>query len=216
MARSELREREIYDGMIVCPMALGDAATCSTRAAPMKAFAERDLALHIADDAFNLVLLSRRELHERRNEARLQAMLAEEMARRERMNERERRILQAKTKIIEEHLTWKCPRPDCRQAFFDFQGCTALECSRCPCRFCGWCLADCGTDAQDHVRQCPEKPPDCDMFFPRPLERFNRHWRERRAALVRQTLNDDLRDEEERAEVREALREHLAELDDPQ
>eukprot|EP00966_Prymnesium_polylepis_P058887 1364910-Prymnesium_polylepis.2 len=110
----------------------------------------------------------------------------------------------------------RCPRPDCRQAFFDFQGCTALECSRCPCRFCGWCLADCGTDAHDHVRQCPEKPPDCDMFFPRPLERFNRHWRERRAALVRQTLNDDLRDEEERAEVREALREHLAELDDPQ
>ena len=147
-------------------------------------------------------------------QARLQTLLAEEMARRERMGERERRLLAAKQTIVEEHLTWKCPRPDCRQAFFDFQGCTALECSRCPCHFCGWCLQDCGGDAHDHVRQCPAKPPDCDVFYPRPLERFNRHWRERKAALVRETLCDALRDDEERAEVREALAEHLVEFRD--
>ena len=32
--------------------------------------------------------------------------------------------------------------------------CMALSCSRCPCKFCGWCGADCGTDAHPHVRRC--------------------------------------------------------------
>ena len=33
-------------------------------------FSERDLALHVSDDTFQKVLLSRRELEERRNEVR--------------------------------------------------------------------------------------------------------------------------------------------------
>uniref|UniRef100_A0A7S3AK67 RING-type domain-containing protein n=1 Tax=Haptolina ericina TaxID=156174 RepID=A0A7S3AK67_9EUKA len=127
------------------------------------------------------------------------------------MGERERRLSAARTRILEENLTLKCPR--CKQAFFDFQGCTALDCSRCSCKFCGWCLHDCGDkDAHPHVANCDVKPPECDVFYPRPLERFNRHWRERKAMLVRQTLNEMLHDDAERAEVREALREHLQEF----
>lgn len=45
-------------------------------------------------------------------------------------------------KIIDEILTLRCPR--CKQAFLDFDGCFALTCGSCPCRFCGWCLEDCG------------------------------------------------------------------------
>ena len=66
-------------------------------------------------------------------------------------------------RVIEEILTLQCPR--CGQAFLDFEGCFALKCSKCPCGFCGWCLADCGSDAHAHVRTCTAKPPGADIFF---------------------------------------------------
>ena len=65
--------------------------------------------------------------------------------------------------IIEEFLTLKCPR--CKKAFFDFDGCFSVSCSNCPCKFCGWCLADCGNDAHTHVLTCPNKPPGADSYF---------------------------------------------------
>jgi hypothetical protein len=46
-------------------------------------------------------------------------------------------------------LTLKCPR--CGAAFVDFEGCMALNCAVCGVGFCGWCLADCGRDAHEHV-----------------------------------------------------------------
>jgi len=66
-------------------------------------------------------------------------------------------------RVIEEILTLQCPR--CAQAFFDFEGYFALRCSKCPCGFCGWCLADCGTDAHKHVITCAAKPPRADVYF---------------------------------------------------
>jgi hypothetical protein len=54
-----------------------------------------------------------------------------------------------RNRVVEEILTLHCPR--CAQAFFDFEGCFALKCSKCPCNFCGWCLEDCGKDAHPHV-----------------------------------------------------------------
>ena len=66
-------------------------------------------------------------------------------------------------RIVDEILTLRCPR--CHQAFLDFDGCFALTCSVCPCRFCGWCLTDCGTDAHDHVKSCPSKAPGADTYF---------------------------------------------------
>jgi hypothetical protein len=65
-------------------------------------------------------------------------------------------------KIIDEILTLCCPR--CHQAFLDFEGCFALSCSVCPCRFCGWCLKDCGGDAHPHVALCPQKQ-NSDTYF---------------------------------------------------
>jgi hypothetical protein len=37
-------------------------------------------------------------------------------------------------------LTPKCPR--CQAAFIDFDGCTRLQCRRCPTQFCAFCLQD--------------------------------------------------------------------------
>jgi hypothetical protein len=67
------------------------------------------------------------------------------------MDEQQRRVY-AKKREVCDLLTDACPR--CKQAFFDFNGCCALVCSRCPCGFCAWCLEDCGTDAHRHVANC--------------------------------------------------------------
>ena len=54
---------------------------------------------------------------------------------------------------VQEVLTDKCPR--CEAAFLDYANCSALTCHRCGCRFCAWCLRDCGADAHQHVVKCP-------------------------------------------------------------
>ena len=38
-----------------------------------------------------------------------------------------------------------------RRYMVDFDGCFALNCSRCRAAFCAYCLADCGKDAHMHV-----------------------------------------------------------------
>jgi hypothetical protein len=64
------------------------------------------------------------------------------------------RVRRAEIHVIEEILTVKCPR--CSQAFVDFDGCFALQCSRCAAGICGWCMADCGADSHTHVMAgCP-------------------------------------------------------------
>jgi serine/threonine protein kinase len=51
---------------------------------------------------------------------------------------------------IEMHiLTSRCPKS---HPFHDFTGCFALSCAPpCNARFCGYCLADCGTNSHPHV-----------------------------------------------------------------
>ena len=80
------------------------------------------------------------------------------------LDEEERKVLRGRLHVIEEILTCRCPR--CHQAFLDFSGCFALKCSRCPCAFCAWCLADCGADAHNHVAvACQHKPDIADVYF---------------------------------------------------
>eukprot|EP01038_Epipyxis_sp_PR26KG_P007628 gene7628-10385_t len=88
-------------------------------------------------------------------------------------------------RILETILTLKCPR--CDKAFLDFEGCFALKCGSCPCAFCGWCLADCGTDAHPHVLQCklnPTKPP---QYFSTKAE-FDKAMRSRAISKLKQYL----------------------------
>ena len=76
----------------------------------------------------------------------------EESQRRLKMSEEERKINDARKAITEDILTLKCPR--CKAAFVDFDGCFALSCAACPCKFCAGCLQDCGNDAHAHVSIC--------------------------------------------------------------
>lgn len=92
--------------------------------------------------------------------------------------------------IVEEILTLKCPR--CPQAFLAFDGCFALKCSSCPCAFCGWCIADCGSDAHAHVKSCREKLPEAKHetyygTFPQ-FEKAQRIRRRKRLISFLQTL----------------------------
>ena len=100
----------------------------------------------------------------------------------------------------------------CAQAYHDFQGCTALACSRCSCHFCGWCLRDCAgsKDCHDHVRACPERPPSADIFYPRPWSIFEHHWLTKKAGKVRKALRSLTA--QERRELQHDMRAQLAGL----
>jgi hypothetical protein len=152
-ATEDLRLVQKREGRIVCP-------SCFL-VGTVTAFPDVDIARFSSSTAFEKYNTARMKLIEQRMasefEEQLKQRLREELQRLKAMDEDERRVRNVCDHINEEILTLKCPRPGCRQAFIDFEGCFALVCSRCPCRFCGWCGADCGEDAHEHVRQCPHK-----------------------------------------------------------
>jgi len=69
-------------------------------------------------------------------------------------NAREQRLVRARNDVAA-LLDPKCPR--CQAVFDGFEGCAALYCRSCPCKFCALCLKDCGNDAHQHVRTCPQR-----------------------------------------------------------
>ena len=83
----------------------------------------------------------------------------------------------------------KCPR--CSQAFIDFTGCMALTCSQpgCGCGFCGWCLADCGSDAYAHVRTCKARPPNHRSTYFAEKREYEAIWKKRRIQLLEAHLS---------------------------
>jgi hypothetical protein len=129
-----------------------------------------DLAFHLPADVFHSLLSARINVMNERKanelEDQYQQRLNEELRRLVALDEQSRKVLVARKHIEEEILQMRCPRPGCRRAFYDFDGCFALSCGACQCKFCGWCLVDCGdADAHPHVRQCREKPSNANMFF---------------------------------------------------
>ena len=112
-----------------------------------------------------------------------------------------------RNRIIEDILTLKCPQ--CKKAFFDFDGCFALKCSNCKCGFCGWCLQDCGQDAHQHVRTCRSKPPGADVFFGSRRE-FEKTQAQRQTAELRNFLSTLTG--EDRDSVTRAIRTDLLDL----
>lgn len=60
-------------------------------------------------------------------------------------------------RIIQETiLNLSCP--NCKTAFYEFDGCAAVTCGTCKAGFCGLCLLHCGSDAHSHVPHCPKNP----------------------------------------------------------
>jgi hypothetical protein len=129
-----------------------------------------DLARHLPVEDFQALLKARIDVMNQQTaselEDKFQQRVNEELKRLLALDERGRKVLMARKHIEEEILQMRCPRRNCRRAFYDFDGCFALSCGACQCKFCGWCLADCGDrDAHSHVAHCPEKPPNVDTYF---------------------------------------------------
>eukprot|EP00927_Polykrikos_kofoidii_P033663 TRINITY_DN2848_c1_g1_i1.p1 TRINITY_DN2848_c1_g1~~TRINITY_DN2848_c1_g1_i1.p1 ORF type:complete len:1314 (+),score=241.86 TRINITY_DN2848_c1_g1_i1:354-3944(+) len=176
----ELRVRTAAEGRVRCPGRPCDAV----------AFTDVDLAKRLGAEVFRRYTESRLDLLEQRKAAELeeqmQARLDAELRRLQALDESQRRTRSVRNHIVEEILTLKCPR--CGQAFLDFVGCFALQCSRCPCGFCAWCGADSGgNNAHEHVRNCREKPMGADVFFGS-FEQFEAAQRRRRRRLLQRFL----------------------------
>jgi len=201
-AGAELRVRQANEGRVCCPGRPCDAA----------AYPDVDLAKRLSAAVFSRYTESRLDLLEQRRSAELesemQARLNAELRRLRALDEQQRRVRAVRNHIVEEILTLKCPR--CGQAFLDFVGCFALQCSRCPCGFCAWCGADSGgSNAHEHVRGCREKPPGADVFFGS-FEQFEAAQRQRRQRLLRQFLPS--LDAQTRGAVVQEMRRDLADL----
>ena len=87
-------------------------------------------------------------------------------------------------------LTLCCPR--CHAAFLDFDDCFAVSCAACPCQFCAWCLADCGSNAHPHVLECPDRLAD-GYFHSQAVFQANHRTRQAAAAAAFfASLDDDV------------------------
>lgn len=96
-------------------------------------------------------------------------------------------VIALRIHVADKVLTLHCPR--CDQAFVELNGCCALACGRCDCRFCAWCLRDCGgaaagdAAAHRHVAGCAHNAaPGRDVFASKAL--FDASQRARRARTL--------------------------------
>lgn len=118
-------------------------------------------------------------------EARYAETLRRELERQAKLSAMEREAEDRKKFISETILTLKCPR--CHVAFLDFEGCFALSCGSCPCKFCGWCLKDCGADAHACAKTCGQRYGGNGYYGTK--EQFEERSRARRQAALDEYLN---------------------------
>ncbi len=130
--------------------------SCPARPCAAGPFSDAQVAAMTSSEVFSTYIESRTKLAETRLVQELTEQknqeLRRELSRLSSLNERQRRV-EAAVMRVQEVLTDKCPR--CEAAFLDYANCSALTCHRCGCRFCAWCLRDCGADAHQHVANCP-------------------------------------------------------------
>ena len=173
-------------------------------------FEDQDLAKHLPAVTFQDYLTGKLDAIQEQLRVQLDAefkdKLDAELEKMRALDERGRKVLMARTHIINKILTLSCPNG---HAFVDFDGCFALKCSMCPCHFCGWCLADCGNsrDAHAHVATCRHKPAGADVFFGT-KEQFEEAQRKRQRIKIRSYLNEQV-DASLKRDIAEASRMEL-------
>ena len=137
-----------------------DGVKCPVPGCAAPRFAEGALAQRLNKQTFDHVMQAKGKIQEQQIVAEVEARVAAEAAREAAESDRLRR----KNHITDKILTVACPR--CGQAFDEFDGCMALTCSRagCGCGFCAICQKDCGSDAHQHMRTCPENTDQTGYF----------------------------------------------------
>jgi len=114
----------------------------------------------------------------------------------------------AELHVIENIFNTCCPR--CGQVFCDFDGCFALECSRCHAGICGWCLEDCGSNAHDHVISCKFNAYRHFQMFFAPFDMFEQARNRSRVEKLKVYMNS--LESELRSLVGKKLRPHLEQM----
>jgi len=127
----------------------GELRCCSAKAFGCKAapFSSLSVLRRLPEDKAQAFMRGLRNSQERSN--------FDEFERNKIADEQRRRALDEVEKacahVVENILTLRCPRPECGQAFVDFDGCMALTCSRCKAGICGKCFMQFGNDAHSHI-----------------------------------------------------------------
>ena len=214
----ELRKQELRHGMIYCPYCVFPPTSSSCDSAPFKAveiasFVDAATFKLFQDAKGKLIEARLAKQAEAMFEKRLESELEKVKEMGKEVFEARKHILVSPTaawlwlrKVVvrlerrklsccvrdgpqEEILMLKCPR--CSQAFIDFTGCMALTCSQagCGCGFCGWCLADCGSDAHAHVRTCKARPPNHRSTYFAEKSEYEAIWKKRRIQLLEAHLS---------------------------
>lgn len=173
------------DGALLCP-----TAECEKKFDPLLLLQQKHDATdeELSEMFAGLSTLRMKRFAEREVTEALQAQkqaLESEFARIRLIDDRDERQAELlRLQIIDEILTLKCPNPDCRKAFMDFEGCFALSCFVCGTTFCAWCFYW-DTDVHSHVASCREASRS--GLFHEP-EVFNQHHKERKSRLIAEKL----------------------------
>ena len=176
-------------------------------------FEHHDVCQHLLDtDTYDKFAEAGKRLREQKALKEEAQRLEEESQRQLRMlSEEERKINDARKKITEDILTLKCP--SCKAAFVDFDGCFALSCKSCPCRFCAGCLAPAkdGQECHRHVSACEVcRKAGVNGYFGTEAQ-FQQIHKTRRSKLLKEFLErPDVR--ELAGKVVEAMRKNLKDL----
>jgi serine/threonine protein kinase len=166
---------------------------CSKYPSPCTSgFADHDLATTLPVLVFQDYSKAREETLKVQIEAMVQTeMKAERQEELDRLaalaDTRFQKVVQARQHIVGNILNRSCP--GCGQTFshLDFEGCFALKCKKCPCRFCAWCLVACGNDEDDaraHLAQCPAKPPGQADIYYGSMQQFQEALRHRQKEMI--------------------------------
>lgn len=183
----------------------GSRIMCTFCAPPLfSAFSEKEIALYLLDENLALFRRACNEIIEARAYEAAESLFNTRLAdirQDANTSAKAQKSAHHRLHIAENILTLKCPR--CKIAFLDFSGgCLDLSCELCRCHFCAWCFADCGEDAHDHVKTCPQSTRP--GIFGGNMDDFNkthvtRRGQEVAAYLVSQAVAPDERDDVKRA-----------------
>jgi hypothetical protein len=117
--------------------------------------------------------------------------------------------------IIENIINLLCPR--CRTPFVDFDGCFALNCTMCSCKFCAWCMEDCGEDCSftqhhNHVMSCPSAPDHRRNGYSGTLEEFQEAQNKRRSIMISEYISENIQGDSNKKMLRSIISKDLKDL----
>jgi hypothetical protein len=200
-----------YVSISVCDNALSKGCLEVKCAECIFVFEDHAVCLHVNQETYQKFDETGKKLREQKAIEEEKERLEEESQRRLRMGEEERKINDARKTITEDILTLKCP--SCKAAFVDFDGCFALSCKSCPCRFCAGCLAPAkdGHECHRHVSACEVcRKAGVNGYFGT-FPQFEQIHKTRRSKLMKEFLErPDMR--ELAGKVVEAMRKDLEDL----